>query len=334
MKTMKRCLSLLMVTLLLCSSFSAYAADEDKIILNKDIKIAVEDMLTGMQIEKELFSMQDVNFQNLCLGAEVPVYNKEGETYRKAVVKAFPILEDNHCVTVAYCSMDANGNPLIGLGSVDVEKFNHVDLNKNIVVIVENSKVSVVNINNDLARTATFIGENTINGKLELNVGPMMRGNKYLSVPIVSQESPSLKCWAACMRSIGLYYGVNKSIDQIYTAAGIEKYNGNGDLNQITSLFNSLFGRTATHVYVSFARLKQEIDQGHPVFASNQSPAGARHATVLRGYIDGGTQSISYMNPSYPNSYWTVQIRSDGRFPCVNSDFSEWGIMHDSIIVK
>lgn len=337
---MKRLVAYLMcICSLFMSSITVFAQGESSVsITNNEIADKAATLLTSIQGESTYYGMENVDFSKLYLGQEIPVYKFSENGYERTEVKAFPVLEDTKCVSIVYCSIDANNNePILGIGGNLAEKFENVNLEKGVALIVKNGNVQVYQEN---ATLASYDGNgivqvsNVLNEKCYLQIGPLTRASKNLNVPLVSQGSPSLKCWAACMRSIGLYYGVDRTIDQIYEAAGIPKYEGNGDLNQISRQFNSQFGRTTSHYYVSFANLKKEIDQGHPVFASNKSPAGVKHATVLRGYIDGSVQSISYMNPSYPTTYWTVQIRSDGKFPVVEQDFTEWGIMHDSIVVK
>lgn len=64
----------------------------------------------------------------------------------------------------------------------------------------------------------------------------------------------------------------------------------------------------------SFQIVKTSIDAGEPVYVSCQKGKSG-HAVLLRGYADGTTPSVSYMDPNFSNfraqSYSNFTVQDD-----------------------
>ena len=71
---------------------NGYAFVETSVLANCDVQEKMEDILCAVEPQKALFGLSDINFENVQLGEEIPVY----ETY------------NNSTFRIAYCT-DSTG---------------------------------------------------------------------------------------------------------------------------------------------------------------------------------------------------------------------------------
>ncbi len=178
-------------------------------------------------------------------------------------------------------------------------------------------KISSSIMNEEREFLANYTGELSLdytaleaNCYLNLDNGGSARSlnaQKYLSVPSVQQASGTYSCWAASIKSICGYYGISKTIDQIYNTGGVTKYDGAGSGIAI-AVMNS-YGLTTSRAYDSnsfdWDMLTYFIDYDMPIYAgaaydeTEYDPRG--HAIVISGYYEYDRVDqigiISYMDP-------------------------------------
>ena len=61
---------------------NGYAFVETSVLANCDVQEKMEDILCAVEPQKALFGLSDINFENVQLGEEIPVY----ETYNNSLV--------------------------------------------------------------------------------------------------------------------------------------------------------------------------------------------------------------------------------------------------------
>lgn len=124
-------------------------------------------------------------------------------------------------------------------------------------------------------------------------------------------------CWAAAARAIGLKYGIDKSLDQIYNDAGIEKYKGStrGITETEETLEGPLYGLECIRYQpldFSFQDMQQALNRRCPIIG--QANANTLHAIAIRGYVryeNSSTHagSFSYVeNENFPATYVASSI--------------------------
>lgn len=134
-------------------------------------------------------------------------------------------------------------------------------------------------------------------------------------------------CWAATARAIGLKYDIDKSIDQIYNYAGIQKYkpgsNGLNDTERV--LRGSLYGLTCTRhgsLSLSYEEMQQKLNAGYPIAAQViMDRTRTMHAIAIRGYSryeNSSTHMGSYSyveNEYFPARYVASSVAWDQQSP-------------------
>lgn len=81
---------------------NGYAFVETSVLANCDVQEKMEDILCAVEPQKALFGLSDINFENVQLGEEIPVY----ETYNNSLVPSelhiVPILLDGEVISLFY----------------------------------------------------------------------------------------------------------------------------------------------------------------------------------------------------------------------------------------
>ena len=101
---------------------NGYAFVETSVLANCDVQEKMEDILCAVEPQKALFGLSDINFENVQLGEEIPVY----ETYNNSLVPSelhiVPILLDGEVISLFYI-MQSENEWIVQLGKGLVSKI-------------------------------------------------------------------------------------------------------------------------------------------------------------------------------------------------------------------
>lgn len=99
-----------------------YSSDESSILANFDVQEKLENILRAVEPQKALFGMSNVDFANVQIGEEIPVY----ETYSNRLVSSelhiAPILLDGEIISLFYI-MQSENDWVVQLGKGLVSKI-------------------------------------------------------------------------------------------------------------------------------------------------------------------------------------------------------------------
>ena len=324
-----------------CCTISALSANESSFIsaesaLESMIVSETQNLLRAIEPEKELYGMGQVNFSNLKLGKQIPVYSyTTGGAVLDNSTRYYPILDGSKWVATATVSINESNVPIIQVSSEYAEDFTAefsdtaeiallFDANSAYIVSNEKTALAAIAPINDHTKTTYVQSKNALSLEFtgikasydlsltsqNANVSRNADYYCYLPVPCIKQPTGSNACWAACIAAIRTYYGTETTIDNVYDFSGKTKYEGAS--NPQASNFLESYGFEVTWYYdnlFSWNTLRYYISSySNPIYAgvsydvnNNGTPDGG-HAIVIRGYyvyqnIDDYIGQISYMDP-------------------------------------
>lgn len=136
----KKILSAFITLTLTIGSVNFAFADSDTISseLNQ-IKPIVNSLLEGMSYEKDLYDLQNVNFDNLYLGEKIPSYIDSNNQPKELKISYYPIMEGDEIVAIATVTYDNSGNPSVQIGkrfANELQEFTHDEDTSDSVALV------------------------------------------------------------------------------------------------------------------------------------------------------------------------------------------------------
>ena len=166
---------------------------------------------------------------------------------------------------------------------------------------------------------------------------------KFLDdMPLVSQQPYTYACWAACSKAIVQYYKSDCTIDQVYEAAEVTKYQAGYLVNIKDALYELMGLNTEMLNYgITFDYLTFAISDNYPIAAiAYPSAQDGDHAVVIYGYVkytnSSYAGSVSYMDPmTSSGSYASGSVSANNVFTYidpygdVNGTINEFGIVRD-----
>lgn len=311
------------------------------------VEDAISLLLQSMAGEAEEYGLKAEAFDKLYLGKPLPVYvYVHDQQLIPSAIEYYPIMFDGDVIAVATVWYNEEKTPIANISCYLAKAINEHGKDKEIALISANNEMMLWNGKSIIPSTSmsktllqtkliraveqTAITREQPEPNKRLKIAAVKATQNYLSVPKVKQPT-SNSCWAACTKSIGGYFGINKSILQIYGYAGVTPYNGGSLMTAESVLTASPFNLNSTWALagawapgLSFATLQYYIDSGFPIFASSAYSDTAGHAVVIRGYYNYSNSntyagSISYMNP-WTGLYEASNVAKSGARPFVFTD--------------
>lgn len=348
MKT--RIIALVLVIAMFCSlniTVFASASTIDPLLLE-----SITMILQGMTTEPEVYELQITDFEDLSLGSQLSAYIlADGIPNKINSIEYYPLISDGNVKAIAAVTYSENDIPIVQISkSFASELSYHIADNPISLIFAKeglylwdgNLCVEILSFSTQysdrdsiemcsLENLNTMIREKVIaNVDIELNNIPQNYATqKYLTVPKVKQNSTD-SCWAACVKSIAGYYGITKSIDEIYNIANVTKYKGLGISGVLDVLEAAPFYFSCEPEYcggnscLAFETLQYYLDLGYPLFGGAVYDDSKGHALVIRGYYNYTNTSeyagsISYMNP-FSGQYEASNVLSSGARPYIFTD--------------
>lgn len=347
-----RRLSLVTVLLMAICPFFVNANAIDGEIINPSADEAISMVLQGMSQEAGVYGLGNVDFSDLSLGGQIPAYEvKTNGLNNLSDLEYYPVYENNNVVATAVVAYNEDGLPIATVSQNLADVFSEY-YGEDIALVFDRSNMYVWDgLTYDCVRQSTRVneGRSSLGGASTYTFGlnisrgvvephtplymehtPMATSTQaYLNVPKVQQPT-NISCWAACIKSIGGYYGINRSINQICTLAGLTTSDGANIYQVGDTLEGSPFNFTVTYEMaggnscMSFSTLKYYIDSGIPLYGAVDYTARSQatgHALVIRGYYtytnsSSYAGSISYMDPDSA-SYAASNVAKSGSRPYV-----------------
>ncbi|MCF0150030.1 MAG: hypothetical protein HUJ80_01310 [Firmicutes bacterium] len=341
----------LSICVFISSVSTMQAADRRNIVgngtsLDDEIVEVTKCVLQFMEPEKDLYSMGNVNFSSLYLGAQIPAYVvKSTGLVAETDILYYPIMSGSEWIATAIVTADSRGHLNVQI-STDYAKCYEESVLTEIAFVFDDTSAYVVT-EQDTIMVATAPNPmpergsiQNYSGRINLNRTELIAkyavgggcinstrsfdNQYYLQVPCIQQAANSLQCWAACIASIRGYYGTTTTIDDVYTKAGVTKYLG----ANIYTASNTLesYGFTVTNRWAgsyNWYQLRTAIYSNEtPVYAGCSYTQTSGHAVVIRGFYVYQNISqvgiISYMDP-VTGTYVASSVATDGEFYYVPS---------------
>ena len=128
---------------------NGYAFVETSVLANCDVQEKMEDILCAVEPQKALFGLSDINFENVQLGEEIPVY----ETYNNSLVPSelhiVPILLDGEVISLFYI-MQSENEWIVQLGKGLVSKIKAYANNSPFAIIYTSEGVMYLQMENTI----------------------------------------------------------------------------------------------------------------------------------------------------------------------------------------
>jgi len=318
-------LCLLLIFSFLCNA-NVVQANET---IQKDEKInAIEELLSTIDLQKNLFELSDVDFSKLYLGNQIPAYCVlENGTVDESEILIYPLIYNNEWVATIDVYYDTNNNLIaqISRDYIETVNDNRINISAGIGLLFDNKNAYIYSDNNYYSVKGTYsyvCGRGSIesinatnridtipieimyqlNVEKPLNIQQdrsLMISSKALWVPSVVQSLTN-SCWAASTASILSYLtGTTYSESTVMSYCGYDTSSDPGmSASSVKSHLIYTFSRSVTQYqnssifYPNFTWnvLKSQIGNYHPIFtACTSSYAG--HAVVTQGYVENITSS-------------------------------------------
>ena len=304
--------------------------------VNSDFLTTVTGILSGMAQDPYNAALDDIDFDELALGAAVPAYTMSaGGTLRAASTAYYPILDaDGHIVLLVTVHQQG------GCTSVQISDQYAAELDalaaegagvaliytQDGLYTASSNSAALSSLQPEAAAPASAVSAApslpigtvpayaTISASDAIELAPQQVGiSKYLNVPICLQPTENT-CWAACASAVGEYYRSMYISPQVLVDAS-----GNGDdvadaavILDLLDRFYDLTGfntykhfedglQPCPHLSLTFSTYISYIDGGRPLIALFNNGQNS-HWVVLRGYnVTGVNDVFSVMDPLSSN---------------------------------
>lgn len=356
---MKKFFSLLLSLLLLLSiSIAPSAAFQDTSLPSTNVLEKIEAMLILLEREKELFGMENVDFNTLTLGCKVPAYEITplGPSLLSNI-SYYPLLDGTRWIATFAVTHTIDDEPSVTLSLDFVDAYNNL-LSENItpladIAILFDECTSYLSFDSKLTVVDTFDKVSsrqsieTISDSISL-VGTEVKQLQALEfqplhtqarsaasyplvdtlgVPQITQGANTVECWAVCLSSILEYYGISASVSTIFALGHNQMQNAPIAANIMKDNYGLRYGFAGYYNYyydpsdLTPENIILDISTyGAPIFAG-VSLNGIGHALLIQGYVclSETSTSISYMDP-LSGTYKMSSLDDSSGFTYVDSN--------------
>lgn len=339
---MKKIIALIMAFVLVFST-TIFATDVDHDAIENFIpqadQQAIIRTLQDMSIAKSDFGFDDINFSQIYIAPDVPVYTYNNGAFENVSFKMYPLFtngalfsfavvtyfENNQRTAQIYRYIaDAVNDAGVQTGDAvfflyDAQGFKLICNNVSTLLseTLENQLTEIYDLNNNVsdAMAISWNYESGLLGYSEPYSSYSTRASGYVSCTIssVSQQYPTYKnlCWAASVACIGnKLKSMSKTAYNVASAYNPESPDTAGYLSDATSALSKVYGVTYYKYTAcpSDNRIISNVSSGYPVYG--QFTGGSiSHAVVIYGISATGGY-ITIMDPFKPATY-TVYVAYD-----------------------
>ena len=301
-------------------SFSAFSNNLSESDFNQIYESAIN-LLNYIKPEKNLYGLENVNFDNLTLGENIPSYIKTNNGFSMSNILYFPILEDEKWVATLSCCRIPTGW-YCQISNSFVENLPSISSNDNIKLLFDDH-IAYLSKNSQNYKISSYGNEELLQDCLTTDISNSLQtkklsakrplnlscisskdslnrsSQKNLPIPLVDQCT-DMSCSLACLESIGRYFGADYSYTQselcsLYPVSGEVTLNTGATLEQLQHICAAMGKNDApglssdykTRANFSFSLLKNYINSNKPIIAScqsNDSYNNYGHAVAIRGY--------------------------------------------------
>ncbi len=230
----------------------AYASDfnNDDTFVDLDIQNKMLRILSSVELEKEYYNLENVDFTAVQLGTEIPTYKVCDGILVKADISIVPIIYNDQIASLFYIADDYYGEKYVQLNSDLVDLINKNAASKAFAIIYDDIGVYIYtneelkllgeerptyytddekNYVSDVSnKELDEISISSISHYITLDVNQYTEleslaiTSKYLSVEIISQPTNTNICWSIAITSIVNYI-----------------YNGSWNYQDIVNMFTN-----------------------------------------------------------------------------------------------
>lgn len=342
---MRKIISMFLFVLLLICNVS-YAVGIDG--FTSPLENAVIQCLQHIELQKEVFQMEDVNFSEVYLGNSIPSFIVErGKYIKQSDVKYYPLLENDEWVATATVSYASDGTMNVQVSRDFIDEYvlqtKNANINNKVALVFSDELYISVNDNyrNIVSSAKTFYDDlDIVQGEeiyavKKINFNSIINNTRSsgqlanLAVPQEQQPS-SNSCWATCIVSIMKHYGYTQTVQQVYTKSGTA-YNTMQSTQVASNTLNAYGYETGVNkqtqsmyyrdVLIMDNLITELYFNESPIFAGFKYSSGtAGHAVVIQGYLNTSTnKTFSYMDPA-SGTYKSSVVPTNGSITIVNSN--------------
>ena len=294
---------------------------------------AVNEALLEIEANKSLYGLDDVAFDRLYIGDQVPTYTLQNDHYMKTDYELYPLYINNKLACFAiirsksdgyFAQIDASLSHLIN-NTINLEEEYALVYDRNSCYYITNSDaIKLVDHEPCLERSVFSIDTYKMDKNRNLNycsVSPKqsiqydadrnlngLRSQIFLNVGFDILPATDHYCWACCVANIGNYLK-----QQNYSGYNIAywyygtNYNQGASLSVSMSVLNSFYSlnyyNTGTFAYYT---IYNNLTNYYPLFVDcSVSGSTNGHAVVICGLIlETGTLTV--MDPNFSVGYISV----------------------------
>ena len=309
-----------------------------------EVQTKTEQLLYTVELQKTQFGFENVDFDTLALGNEIPAYEvTENGLLKISTIHYFPVLSNEEWVATVIVTYNSNAEMSVELSTKYINNYETLLKSGDsggVALVYDNvaeylfvgSNYSVVGTYEEMfgrAKLTSSIALDDVVGlashmRLTVGVGNNTRAtvnNVFLSVPQIEQPTDQT-CWAASIASVLQYYGESYDVYDVCTMAGLSTSQG-ANMYQCTDIiedFGYSWGKRNTlndyyhsEVYIEDVIVEMYINRS-PVIGRFWNEESSYHAVVLQGYVYDlmPVNTVTYMDP-YVGAYYSSTVPDDGK---------------------
>lgn len=357
-----RSLCLLMTLFMLLAismpvAVAGYNLSSNKAAIKENVRFLASRVLQFMELEKELYGLENVDFSSLCLSERIPTYVLCNEGLRKETeTMYYPILSGKDWVATAIATYDSAGKLNVQISTQYAKAYNKSEADeKNISLLFDDDSTFILAGDKVIEAAVTSVKSRARTDIAEFNNRARMSQMEtlcldnasseiirdgidtedtgtfnqcYLSVPCVQQASGSKECWASCVAAILGYYEYSTTIEEVYGKIGWDYDSERGGRIEDAALAMEAYGEEFSDLHwysygLTWWNLRTEIFLNRdPLFAECAYSEYTGHAVVVRGFYVYQNISqlgiIAYMDPVV-GEYLASSVATDGDYYYVPS---------------
>ena len=294
--------------------------------ITQDLLNEIEEALSFIEFEKELYGFADVELTSLTVGSAIRVYEFIDGKMVPHVFCYYPLIVDGrtlaHAVKIyGESHVDITPAMVRETSSINAANFslvydresvysfdgNQLNLLRTFSKRIEPRDLLDVSLISDVHSLGIEVSPasevpiiNTIQAQSRSITASRSRSLVFTSVPNILQSESNL-CWAACVVSIGRYYTSTTSWTDTLVAKyihGIYSWNHGGSFAQAQDALNYFYSVSGYTIYNSvptIGTMYDIVDSGRPIY-SRWSHVYGNHDMVIRS-VDSALTRIGVMDP-------------------------------------
>lgn len=270
-------------------------------------------LLEGVLAFEDIYTLSEC--VDIGIGLEIPFYiiSDNSQGYTKSEISYFPIVSNSTIVGILQVYQNFDGDTIFSYSEGYADALNRfISQNSAIALIAEGQAVSLVSTQTSMSlsetATATFSELSDFDLPLchplsviqTLNISSSLRATPdTYTLPVnLKLQSENWDCWAACVASMGQFYGgASLTSLQVADAVGIHT---TATMYQTRSALSSVFGVTTSRISQSpvFSDIVYNTyNRSAPLVAGFSGPK-VGHMVVIRGYASGSSYlNVLFMDP-------------------------------------